>query len=422
MIWPPEPIRKRILDLRTTAHHHSSSVGESGNAFAALKRLQDDFGLDDVEINLIADYQQIGSDKSDERPISMFELVYHELEARHIKLTVPQMVTCSLWGLHSYVYDKFSHTPRLLLRSSEIGCGKTTLLSLIVRLSHNGFYSANYTPAVIYHKLRENPRTTMGLDEVEHSTMWGDPLLLSIIDAGHRWDGVAHRLIGRELVEFPCFAPLALAAVPKRRFAPQLLSRCIVIEMQRHLEGQDERHDDPQIAKVRSVLNIWASTFERPQIKTPFTCRTRDNWQPLVEIADTLGYGMTVRAVALAIDQPSEDPIIRLLFDIRRVFQQHGLDRIWTDELLTALHRLPDARWDEFLGLDENCDPHKLTRAELYAMLRTKNLWSRSVWKGTGNNRESNKGFPYEQFEPVWQELFGGTSAQMNKIIRLPRH
>src|SRR5262249_9371966 len=78
--------------------------------------------------------------------------------------------------------------------------------------------------------------------------------------------------------------------------------------------------------------------------------------------------------------------------------------------------------WDEFLGLEENQNPHRLTRAELYWLLGTKRVYSRSVWKTTGMGRECNKGFLREQFEPIWHELFGDTPAQHSKIIRLPRH
>jgi len=114
--------------------------------------------------------------------------------------------------------------------------------------------------------------------------------------------------------------------------------------------------------------------------------------------------------------------VILLLLDIRRIFVQRGIDRMWTRELLEALHQLPDSHWDEFLGLEENQNPHRLTRAELYWLLGTKRVYSRSVWKTTGMGRECNKGFLREQFEPIWHELFGDTPAQRSKIIRLPRH
>jgi hypothetical protein len=217
------------------------------------------------------------------------------------------------------------------------------------------------------------------------------------------------------------FCPIALAAVAtKKRFPPQVLSRSIAIEMEKHSEGRDEvLPDDPQFIGARALISEWASKFERPEVcKVPFVGRDANNWQPLIEIGQVFGYGATAHAAALAIHRPSDDPVIRVFFDIRRVFEQHGIDRIWWNELLSALDQLPDAHWDEFLGLEENEKPHKLTHAELYSLLRTKRIKSRSVRKG----RETNKGFLREQFEPVWHELFGDTPAQHSKIIRLPWH
>jgi len=360
-----------------------------------------------------------------ERPINVFELVLHLFEANHVVLTIEQTITDALWILHTYVFDQFLHTPRLLLRSTEPECGKTTLLSLMARLVDNEFTTSNTSAAVLYYQLRDHPHTTLLIDEVEHSSLWThDPLLLSVFDAGHRRGGCVTRVLNGKVVRFPVFAPLALAAVPKKRFAPQLLSRAIPIDMVKYPEGKDELlPDDPQFAAVRGLICEWASAFKRPQAcKTPFTGRARDNWQPLIEIAQVLGYGATARAAAFALHRPSDDPVILLLFDIHRVFEQRGTDRIWTPELLKALHQLPDAKWDEFAGIEENQNPHELTRAELYWLLGTKRIYSRSVWKTTGRERECNKGFLREQFEPLWHGLFGDTPAQRSKIIRLPRH
>jgi len=134
------------------------------------------------------------------------------------------------------------------------------------------------------------------------------------------------------------------------------------------------------------------------------------------------------RAAALAIHSPTEDDLVKpLVFDIcNQVFEQGGIKSIWTPELLDALHQLPNAHWDEFRGLDGCKDPHKLTRAELYDLLRELDppIESRSVQKVVGGNgeRKSAKGFYRTQFEPHWRALFGGTPAQASKTIRLTQH
>jgi hypothetical protein len=52
MNWPDETICKRILNLWALAYG-SPHVGERANALAALKRLQAELGLSDVELEQI---------------------------------------------------------------------------------------------------------------------------------------------------------------------------------------------------------------------------------------------------------------------------------------------------------------------------------------------------------------------------------
>jgi hypothetical protein len=70
-----------------------------------------------------------------------------------------------------------------------------------------------------------------------------------------------------------------------------------------------------------------------------------------------------------------------------------------------------------------NKDPHTLTLAELYDQVDKRPAdQSKSIQKVAGGERKSRKGFDRTQFEPVWTQRFGGTPAQFNKIIALPRH
>jgi hypothetical protein len=94
---------------------------------------------------------------------------------------------------------------------------------------------------------------------------------------------------------------------------------------------------------------------------------------------------------------------------------------LWTEDLLTALHQLPDSHWDE-MGLDEGLTPRKLGRKDLLRLLRIKGARTRDVWKRIGGKRVSRKGFYFKDFEPAWRALFGDTPTQSSKIIALPRH
>jgi hypothetical protein len=426
-----EEERRRIYDRAAKLWAHAfngANPGESANALAALRRLQSEQGLSDVALAFIVEQGQQEPAPSrlgiSEHPPNVLELILHLFEDAHIILPLEQAVTAALWILHAAVFRQFQHTPRLVLRSPEPACGKTTLLACMQLLIRDALKTGSTSPAVIYYRLRAFPDSTLLLDEMEHSTLWAnDKLLLNIIDEGHRVGGKVTRVLKGEVVEFSVFAPLALALVAGKRLPPQLLSRTIVLDLKRHPEGRDElTPDDPSLSVIRRAIAQWATDFLRSQnVRVPLLGRATDNWHPLVEIADSLGYGATTRATALLLNRHNVELEIVLLADIRRIFEQRSIDRIWTDELLLALHQLEDAPWDEFWGLDDSEEPHKLRRGELYRLLRKKDIRSRSVQRARGEHRESRKGFLREQFEPVWAELFG-TSAHPSKIIRLTRH
>ena len=67
------------------------------------------------------------SAEDDRRPAPL-DLIRHILQ-RHLYLTEHQLVALTLWIAHTFVFDRFSVTPRLAVVSPIKGCGKTTLLN-----------------------------------------------------------------------------------------------------------------------------------------------------------------------------------------------------------------------------------------------------------------------------------------------------
>jgi Protein of unknown function (DUF3631) len=423
MRWPSETDCRRIAKVWALVNDRATSAGDRDNAQTALKQLRDRYELNDVALAYIAEMPH-----EKRKEVNAFDVVLAAVMNSKIILTFEQQVVVTLWILHTYVYDCFLHTPRLLVESHEPGCGKTALGHLVEALACNSDFGSSVSPAVFYHTLRKFQHTTFIFDEIENSTLWAyDKVLLNVFDSGHRKGGVVKRIIKGEVIKFPVFAPLMMIGVREKKFPPQLLSRSISIHMERHRDGSDEIDpDDPKFEPVCAVLSRWAGEFQRPEkCELPRGLVGRegvDNWRCLIEIADTLGYSATVRAVASAMHQPAANPVVRLLRDIRRVFEVCAVAGLWTEDLLTALHQLPDARWDEY-GLDEGMAPRKLDRKDLLTMLRTKGIRTRDVWKRiNGGERTSRKGFYRKDFEPMWRQLFGDIPTQPNKIIELPRH
>jgi hypothetical protein len=427
MTQPSEDEQRRMVAFWRSAYHPSSELGEKANAFAALKRMQADLKLSDVELAFICESTITADAAPRGEPPDLLCQILGLFEGLHIILaTLAREIAVALWAAHTHVFERFLHTPRLLAQSSEPECGKTTLFMCLEQLVHNGEYSDDFTPATIYHQLNEQPDTCLLLDEIDNSSLWdSDPLLRKVFNAGHRRGGNVRRLIKGEIVRLPCFAPLALASISKYRFPAPLWSRSIVIDMEKRAEGLDEIWPgDNRCALVRAGMSEFAANFQIPlNVKIPFSGRARNNWEPLIAVATTLGYPETGRAVALEIHRSAmaDDPVTRVFRDIHQVFEGRKIDRVWTDpELLSALRK--EFGWDEFWGLSGDEDPHKLTRGELYRLLKTKGIRSQSVFKEVAGRRVSKKGFLREQFEPVWCQLFPGTPAQPSNIIRLTRH
>jgi hypothetical protein len=281
------------------------------------------------------------------------------------------------------------------------------------------------TPPVLYHHLKEYPQSTLVLDDGERMDWGARSLLIQVIDAGHQQGAPIPRVINHKVVWYPTFAPLALGLVLDRRLREkflreitQVLTRSIACEMKQSNERARKIFPgDPRFAPVRVVNARWAATFRRPEtlINLPreiIVARQGDNYEALAAVADSLGYGATLRAAAVAIEAENFDPEIQLYQDIYLVFERLQVDQLWTSELVQTLKEIND-RWAS------------LTNNALYDQLWKKNIEYRTIWKlgANGKRQSSNKGFVRQQFEPVWREFgIGHSEAQSSKIIRLPRH
>jgi uncharacterized protein DUF3631 len=152
-----------------------------------------------------------------------------------------------------------------------------------------------------------------------------------------------------------------------------------------------------------------------PQLRN----RHKDNWGPLIAIADTFGteWGQSARdaAVAFARAQQDEDARVLLLHNIRDTFDVRGVDRLFTKPLLAALNDIDDAPWSEWRGLDGKQQPHRLSQGELATMLAPFGIRPRTIWplQRTPTSR-SAKGYMRVWFEQAWRSYCDGGAAKEN--------
>jgi len=96
-----------------------------------------------------SDWHDDAASRADINPL---DLVHHLLQ-RYVDLTPRQFVAVSLWIVHTFVYQRFTVTPRLTLTSPVRGCGKTTLLELIEALCLRPLKSDSITAAAFTMRL-----------------------------------------------------------------------------------------------------------------------------------------------------------------------------------------------------------------------------------------------------------------------------
>ena len=440
MTLPPPKICRRIYNL--FALMGSSISEEAENARDKLNKLLAKHRLSWNDLRAIlsaterADRHKTGNKETQSATattttsaVNVLDLVVRLVDI-HIAVDAGESLVIALWILHTYVFDRFSITPRLALLSPVRGCGKTQLLLLIELLVDEPFRTDEVTAAAIYHQLDYQPRSVLLIDEGDNLGLLYNRTLRAVFNSGHRRGGGVSRFVGGWTRRFPTFAPLAIAAIGMLPLP--LLHRSIVINMQRapkqaRIERLDE--SDPAFPAVRAEIRAWAqncSLARDPEMPSSLRNRAADNCRPLLAIADALGHGEAARTALLKLhsNRPDEDPGVSLLADIGKVFLARGVDCIGSKDLVEAVLELEDAVWAEWRGVNDDRSPHKLTQSELARLLQPFGIRSKTIWPlACKPSDRSCRGYTRDQFEAAWAAYCptADTATQPSKIIGLPR-
>jgi hypothetical protein len=177
----------------------------------------------------------------------------------YILVTPEEALTICLWVLHTWVYRRYTVTPRLLVICPVFNCGKTTVLKFINELAYETDLVGGTTTASIYQQIDETPGTTLLIDEVEKLRLMNDQRMRQLFNIGHEKNGAIRRSVGGRSRKYEVFSPLALAA--NSPLPGELMSRSIAIFMLRaNMRAKLERfnEDDPAFMIVRDAIQKWA--------------------------------------------------------------------------------------------------------------------------------------------------------------------
>jgi hypothetical protein len=129
-------------------------------------------------------------------------------------------------------------------------------------------------------------------------------------------------------------------------------------------------------------------------------------------------------AVMLSSSRPDEDLGVRLLADIRIVFQACGVDRMASSALIAALLGLDDGLWGEWRGPKDDRPLRKLMQGELSRLLCPYGIRPKTIWPARRRpSDKSSRAYLRSQFEAAWRAYCPSpdTPTQPSKVIGLLR-
>ena len=269
--------------------------------------------------------------------------------ARHVFLPPGAADAMAPWAIHTHCFALFRHSPRLAFTSPEKRCGKTTALDTTALVCCKPLPTANVTAAAVFRTI-EAAGPTLLIDEAD-TFLRDNEDLRGILNAGHKRGGQVIRCVGddAEPRAFAVFGPAAIAAIgrlpgtingPRDRGADEARPRA---ERPEPLRAAAEAEG----AELARRCARWvADNTDRlrdtdPALPVSLFNRAADNWRPLFVIARAAGGGWPERlakaAAALAPDDTdAEGRGVRLLADIKAIFDKREADRQEVDKLASA--------------------------------------------------------------------------------------
>jgi hypothetical protein len=340
-----------------------------------------------------------------------------------------QASAVALWIFHTHAFDAADYSPYLAITSPEMRSGKTTLMKLLELLCARPWRVITPSEAVVFRKINRD-RPTFLLDEYDTIFQERDyEPLRAILNAGNEPGTFVPRCVGPslQLEDFAVFCPKALAGIG--RLPTTVADRTIEIALKRKAAGETvarfrRREVAEEAEPLRQALASLAShhvdhlAVARPELPDELDDRAQDACEPLLAIADLAGgeWPEVARRAALALSDGraaanEESDRLRLLEDLRDVFDHRKADRLLTADLITELARDDESPWTDWWDEREG-KPGKGAARGLAGKLRPFGIRSTTVRVEDGRG----KGYHRSDFEDAWTRYVPVLGAEIRDI------
>ena len=327
----------------------------------------------------------------------------------------------ALWTLHSYCHEAAWISPLLIFSSPTKQCGKTTCLTLLGSIVDKPLPSSNATAPTLFRGIDKHQPTLL-LDEAD-TFLKDDEAMRGIINSGHnRSSAFAMRLVGDDydVKTFSTWCPKAIAAIGK--LPDTLMDRAIVVVMQRkkntdkvkRLRG-DKLHEFESLRRqcVRWALdNIDAIKATDPDVPGYLGDREQDNWRTLLAIADVAGWTeVAVAAIKDLTPKKAEDDDygVKLLADIRTIFEDDGRDRMPSADIVAALNEIEESPWPGFFH-GKGINAQRVAR-----MLGGYGI--KPYVQRTKGSKKTSRGYEKEAFVKIWSVYLSDPADTTNSDV-----
>jgi hypothetical protein len=351
---------------------------------------------------------------------------------RYVALSKDQALLIALWIVNTHTLDAADTTPYLNVKSAEKRSGKTRLLEVLSLLAAGSWLTGRVTAAVLVRKVAAEAPALL-LDESD-AAFKGDreyaETLRGVLNAGFRRGGVASLCVGQganiTYEDFPVYCPKVIAGIGK--LPDTVADRSIPIELRRRrpsemVEWFRLRKVGPEALPISRDVRAWAqshldslSTAE-PDLPEELDDRAQDIMEPLLAIADEVGGEWPERsrraAVGLLTGEEREDAEslgVRLLRNVRGVFDDNSSDRLPTGKLLEALHAMEEAPWGSLRG--EALDARGLAR-----LLKPYGVKPEKLREGD----DTFRGYRRTSFEDAWVRYLSALPGEAEHVEH-PEH